>query len=502
MLERNAPTAQGNTLRLHFLVAFFLLGYSSYSHAEFTDLFVFGDSLSDVGNIDAATFGLQPGGDYFEGRFSNGPVYSELLAEKMGFGPLEPSSSGGNNFAFGGGRTSGTSFFEGGFFIQDLDEQIDDFLGDRQVDPDALHVLLAGANDFALGNEANPIIPVNRIENEIGRLVDAGVKNILSINLPLLGQTPMFATDSEVMNSRSREFNTALGAAIDSILRQNSEVSIFRVDLGELLGQVIAVPSAYGFSNVTDPSIGKNNVPGFLFWDDVHPTTAAHALLAEVAFDLFEPWPIAGDLNFSGQLDVSDADILGYSILTRSTNPRFDLTQDELVGTQDIESLLASAGTVNGDADLNGNVEFPDFVTLARNFGKSGASVFWSSGDFDSSGSVAFRDFLILARNFGKPSPDVALSVPEPRGYEWLLVTALCCLMRRRPRNGFAELRIATEIRTVFPESWVPGVEMRGTSSEPPECNGLGARCSFLASRPQPPRCRFYFRCDPNEMNI
>src|SRR5210317_563237 len=45
-------------------------------------------------------------------------------------------------------------------------------------------------------------------------------------------------------------------------------------------------------------------------------------------------------------------------------------------------------------------------------------------------------------------------------------------------------------------ERRVAGVER----SEPPETNGLGARCSFLASRPQPPRYRSYFFRVPNSL--
>jgi phospholipase/lecithinase/hemolysin len=414
-----------------FAIFVLLVACSACSGADFTDLIVFGDSLSDVGNIDSATLGLQPGGDYYEGRFSNGPVYSERLAERMGFGPLERSSAGGNNFAYGGARTSGTSFFEGGFFIRDLDEQVDNFLNNREVDPGALHLIFAGANDYALGNETNPTIPVGRIATQIGRLADAGARNFLSINLPLLGQTPRFANDRETMNSRSREFNVTLDSALDGILERNSELSILRADLGELFGQLIDMPTAFGFMNVTDEGLEADDATGFVFWDNIHPTTATHALLATATFDLIEPWPIIGDANFNGQLEVSDADILGYSIRTQSSNSRFDLNQDAHVNMFDMQSLLARAKKLNGDADFSGSVGFADFLRLQRNFGRS-ESVFWSSGDFDSNGTVAFADFVTLAGNFGRSSPNFTMSVPEPSQSVTLVLLAASCLFRRR----------------------------------------------------------------------
>src|SRR4051812_13566906 len=77
-------------------------------------LFVLGDSLSDQGNTLAATTALgapigQPGLPdqlhYFQGRFSNGENYVDLLAKKLGVS-LTPTLAGGTNFAFGGARTN------------------------------------------------------------------------------------------------------------------------------------------------------------------------------------------------------------------------------------------------------------------------------------------------------------------------------------------------------------------------------------------------------------
>jgi phospholipase/lecithinase/hemolysin len=69
------------------------------------DLFVFGDSLSDIGNLFEKTAGLVPSSSrYFEGRFSNGPLAVEILAEALGL-----PSSRSTNFAIGGARTDRTN---------------------------------------------------------------------------------------------------------------------------------------------------------------------------------------------------------------------------------------------------------------------------------------------------------------------------------------------------------------------------------------------------------
>src|SRR5215210_5707714 len=93
------------------LVAFLVSAAVSSNHAvggPFSNLVVFGDSLSDIGNIAQAPFINTPGPYYWSGRFSNGPVYAETLATGLGLPALVNSASGGNDFAFGGAQTTGT----------------------------------------------------------------------------------------------------------------------------------------------------------------------------------------------------------------------------------------------------------------------------------------------------------------------------------------------------------------------------------------------------------
>jgi outer membrane lipase/esterase len=85
----------------------------------FSSLVVFGDSLSDVGNIDNATpfFFKYPGQYYYQGRFSNGPVWVEPLAAGLGLPTIAASTDGGNDFAYGGAQTAGTGGLAGGFIL-------------------------------------------------------------------------------------------------------------------------------------------------------------------------------------------------------------------------------------------------------------------------------------------------------------------------------------------------------------------------------------------------
>ena len=78
-----------------------------------------------------------------------------------------------------------------------------------------------------------------------------------------------------------------------------------------------------------------------------------------------------------------------------------------------IGDTLAASGTLAGDFDLNGAVDFLDFLTLAENFRVDEAGGDYSRGDSDLSGAVDFVDFITLANNFGQSSVAAALN-PEP----------------------------------------------------------------------------------------
>ena len=92
-------------------------------------------------------------------------------------------------------------------------------------------------------------------------------------------------------------------------------------------------------------------------------------------------------------------------------------TAEDILGVDDIECstertiqpLLDQIRVLAGDANLDGQVDFSDFLRLSANFGLDGN---WADGDFDKTGRVQFSDFLLLSQNMGKSAPTVP--VPEP----------------------------------------------------------------------------------------
>ncbi|MEX2306047.1 MAG: SGNH/GDSL hydrolase family protein [Pirellulales bacterium] len=303
----------------------------------FTQLVIFGDSLSDIGNVAQSTGGLYPGRYYYNNRFSNGPVYADALATGLGLSPPVHSRAGGDNFAHGGAKTSGTSF-PNSLFIQDVDDQVGQFLATRTADPNGLFLVLAGANDL-IGGQTNVSVPVNRLATDIGRLISAGASQLLVLNLPLLGYTPRFngnPTTVAQLNSRTEQFNSALATMLDGLEATNPAISLYRFDVAALFSQALNYPAAFGLTNVTNPA-APGLQPGagsydtsrvaanpneYMFWDDLHPTSAVHAILAERVLQLFA---LPGDFNDDNIVDASDYVVWRKGLGTTYTQTDYDV---------------------------------------------------------------------------------------------------------------------------------------------------------------------------------
>jgi phospholipase/lecithinase/hemolysin len=277
------------------------------SSNDYTQIFVFGDSLSDNGNSFALTFGaIPPAPPYDSGRFSNGLVAVEYLAEDLGL-TLDPyyDNGVGNNFAVGAAKTgTGNSNnddiapFLPGVTLPGLTGEIDDFessLNNGNANADALYVVWAGPNDFldylGGGVPADPAVliedGVDNIVDNVNRLTDLGAKNLVVPNMPSLGTLPFSAEFQDEATAISIAYNGGLSLAFDNLdLGGDSlETEVVEVDLFTANETIAANPEQFGLSNATDPlllsGLNPTETTGFFFWDIFHPTTEAHALFAE-----------------------------------------------------------------------------------------------------------------------------------------------------------------------------------------------------------------------------
>jgi phospholipase/lecithinase/hemolysin len=247
---------------------------------------VFGDSLSDVGQVFRATGEMYPPNPpYFQGRYSNGRVWVEYLAER-----LHLSSRQTNNFAYGGATTGS----DRNSLVPGLLTQVQLFTKThQQPNPNALYVLWAGANDYLQG-VSNATVPVENLARAITSLADVGAKNILVANLPDLGHLPATRTsnNSVKFSALTQAHNQGLRRSLKLLSQQYHDLQIVTMDANKLYFEAKANPAALGFTNVISACLSGTRACGnpdqFLFWDSIHPTTAAHRILAERAFSVLK----------------------------------------------------------------------------------------------------------------------------------------------------------------------------------------------------------------------
>ena len=114
--------------------------------------------------------------------------------------------------------------------------------------------------------------------------------------------------------------------------------------------------------------------------------------------------PLVGDINGDDDVNTADVDLLFAAVRNNDPDSRFDLNGDLQVDDDDVAYLLTDVlNVLTGDTDLNGIVDFDDFLQLARAFGQSDQG--WAGGDFDGNGITDFEDFLSLSRSFGQSRP-------------------------------------------------------------------------------------------------
>lgn len=240
----------------------------------FDRMVVFGDSLSDNGNA---------------GRFSNGPVWVEYLAERLGL-PLTPSLAGGSNHAVGGAlldpRSGPTS----------LRAQATAYLRAPRQDERILYIVYGGANDLlaAIGSpRPQPTVEAAAasLRSIVADLARQGATDILVPNLPGLGITPAVRAYGslavEAADVLARSFNDALDRDFSGLAGADGW-RLYRLDVWQMAERVRADPGASGFVDIATPCSPHRRCEGYLFWDGIHPTTEAHRRLADAAGELLK----------------------------------------------------------------------------------------------------------------------------------------------------------------------------------------------------------------------
>ncbi|MDC8785338.1 SGNH/GDSL hydrolase family protein [Roseateles koreensis] len=273
----------------------------------YSGLVIFGDSLSDSGNNAAlvGNTGTPPTSDqefskipYASGRYSNGPVWTEYLAARLGL-QATPSMLGGGNYAFGGAQTGIDGTDGPGGFPFSMKTQLNMFLSNpmQSVNSSELFIISGGGNnvratldDLAL-NPANATAIIGAaaanyasdISSMVSTLEAKGARHILVVNTPNFGLTP--AALSAGVQGLGSLISGSMDAALAASLGGDTAVLTF--DFYAFLTQTVASANALGLSNVTNACGNvalQCDLSTSLFYDSIHPTTVGHQLLADAVY--------------------------------------------------------------------------------------------------------------------------------------------------------------------------------------------------------------------------
>jgi len=288
---------------------------------DLTGCVFFGDSLSDAGNhfIAFGTTSHQPFSPIPEAsypigghHFSNGATWAEQLATAAAWpangNPALRNPGLFTNYAVGRARArAGAPVFPS----YDLGTQVGHFLSDfdGHASPNNVYVIWIGSNDLDDALTALFIDPsgmtssgilqaaLTAIASNIQTLWVSGARTFLILNVPNLAVTPAvraIGSDAEFAAAAlTAAFNDSLDQVM-SVLQGLPEIHVLRLDVNALFDEVLTAPETSGLSNVHDACLSFGVVGDaicptpnrYLFWDGIHPTTAAHGLIASAAWSL------------------------------------------------------------------------------------------------------------------------------------------------------------------------------------------------------------------------
>ncbi|XP_024179648.1 GDSL esterase/lipase EXL3 isoform X2 [Rosa chinensis] len=295
-------------------------------------VFTFGDSTMDTGNndyiISIAKSNFPPYGRDFvggkpTGRFSNGKVPSDFVAEIFGVKKILP--------AYLDPKLQLQDLLTGS--VLSLPDQLDLFkkykskitaaVGTERtatILSKSISFLSMGSNDLAINYFSTPLrspyydIPaytdlmIESASNFLQELYAVGARVIGVVCIPSIGCLPAQRTLNggikracyETGNQAAILFNSKLSHLIDSLNKRLPEAHLMYIDNYSPLLSLIQNPAQYGFEVVDKGCCGTgdlefgplcnrdtpgtcNDVSKYIFWDSFHPTEKAYRILTSIS---------------------------------------------------------------------------------------------------------------------------------------------------------------------------------------------------------------------------
>lgn len=267
-----------NRLKILQLILAASLGFAPKTWS-FTAIVAFGDSYTDTGRAPSSP------PNYWNGRFSNGPLWIEYLAQQLGF-----SYNASDNYAVSGTESN------------ELGIEINNFPGTSDS-ANVLFAIWSGNNDF--GNHLNIGYNDSGWDNQMNSVVyslttasdllyQKGARQIVLFNQIDLTRVPYIlnsysATFRSYIAGKIQIFNSRLSQAIPGLLSSHPGLTVYLYNIHSDFDYLLNSYGTLGFTQETmgainNPNLSDNSFSGpganYVFWDSEHPTTKAHALIS------------------------------------------------------------------------------------------------------------------------------------------------------------------------------------------------------------------------------
>ncbi|CAF2202296.1 hypothetical protein BRARA_G03390 [Brassica rapa] len=319
----------------------------------FPALIAFGDSIVDTGNnnnvktvvkCDFQPYGINFQGGVPTGRFCDGRVPPDLIAEELGIKSvvpayLDPSLKTedlltGVSFASGGSGydpltpklVAVISLEDQLKYFEEYIEKVKNIVGEERkgfILANSLFLLVAGSDDIAntyyvlrarphYDVDSYTTLMVNSASDFVNKLYGYGVRRIAVFGAPPLGCVPSQRTlgggllreCAENYNEAAKLFNSKISPKLDLMQKTLPGIKPVYINIYDPLLDIIQSPAKYGFgvsnkgccgTGVIEVAVLCNkitssvcpDVSSHVFWDSYHPTEKTYKVLISLLISKF-----------------------------------------------------------------------------------------------------------------------------------------------------------------------------------------------------------------------
>lgn len=329
--------------------------------APYTADYIFGDSLSDRGNLADILGHNFPSPPFFHDSFTNGPTAVQVMAQKMGLTEDPSLFATGFSDTHGLGLTPGTNYAVAGATAgttngvpgANLPNQVAAFLiqSGGSASASALYTLFIGGNDVrTAAHIGNPSLVLTGVVSEtaaINTLYGAGARNFLIVNVPDVGAIPEFqlgySSQVQAAHDGSIAYDQALASSVASLSGADQAGSFKLFDFYSFNNGLLANPGSLGITNTTtpcytsysgvttantgfttsaacgpvDPTTGQPaNISSLFYWDAIHPTAQVQQAIGNALY-AFEIAPNTASVPEPASLALLGAGVIGTAVVAR-----------------------------------------------------------------------------------------------------------------------------------------------------------------------------------------